>query len=71
MQLYNADLYDLWVDVTRGKVEKPSGVIKSDFGARYVMSDLRHGSFIDQAANDPNMKEVFRDDSAVLFRVIE
>ncbi len=70
MQLYDADLYDLWVDITHGNVEDSSKVITSDFGASYVHTDLDHGDFLDQAARDPGLKEVYRDDQAVIFEVI-
>jgi hypothetical protein len=71
MQLYDAKLYDLWVDITRGDVEEPSRFIVAEFGAQYVHTDLRHGDFLDQAARDPSLREVYRDDQAVIFEVVE
>ena len=70
MQLYDADLFDLWVDITHGDVEDASRIIASDFGASYVHTDLNHEDFLDQAAQDPGLKEVYRDDQAVIFEVI-
>jgi hypothetical protein len=70
MQLYNSDLYDLWVNITHGDVENPSRYISTSFGSNYVLTDLNHGNFLDRAANDPNLKEIFRDDQAVVFEVI-
>jgi hypothetical protein len=70
MQLYDSDLYDLWVDITQGDVEDSSKIIASDFGASYVHTDLAHGDFLDQAARDPGLKEVYRDNQAVIFEVI-
>jgi hypothetical protein len=67
MQLYNAKLYDLWVDITQGDIQRPSEVIYSRFGARYVVSDLNHKDFIHQAENDSSLIEVYRDDEAVIF----
>jgi hypothetical protein len=69
MQLYNPAMYSQWVAITQGNVENPSTSILTDFGARYVISDLLHEGFIDQAAQDPNMEEVYRDDQAVIFMV--
>ncbi len=69
MQLYDPALYDQWVAITQGDVENPSLSILTDFGARYVISDLLHEDFIAQAARDPNMAEVYRDDQAVIFMV--
>lgn len=71
MQIYDQDLYNDWVSITRGEVENPSTIIRSQFGSRYVHSDLNHGSFIRQAENDPFMREVYRDGQAVLFEVLE
>lgn len=70
MQLYNAALYDRWVEITQGEVDLPSQTIRNDFGARFVHSDLDHGSFIRQARNDSQMREVYRDDQAVIFEIL-
>lgn len=70
MQLYDPDLYDLWVDITQGRVENPSHVILTTFGSRYVHTDLNHGNFLRTADADPGLREVYRDDQAVLFEVI-
>jgi hypothetical protein len=70
LQLYDADLYGVWVEITQGDVEKPSQVIATTFGSRYVHTDLNHGDFLQVAAEDPGLKEVYRDDQAVIFEVI-
>mgnify|MGYP001252284029 CR=1 FL=1 len=70
MQIYDANLYNLWVDITRGDVETPSEVIAETFGARYVITDLGHKDFLQQAASDPHMQEVHRDEYAVVFQII-
>jgi hypothetical protein len=70
LQLYDADLYDLWVDIAQGDVENPSQVITSTFDSRYIHTDLNHGDFLQVAAEDPGLKEVYRDDQAVIFEVI-
>lgn len=69
-QIYSPDLYREWVKITRGEVENPSRFIRSDFGARFVHTDLNHGGFIEQAENDPGLREVYRDDQSVLYEVI-
>ena len=69
MLLYNSDLYRIWVEITQGKIESPSQTIQQDFGARYVLSDLRHQDFLQQAAGDPGLEEVYRDEDAVIFQV--
>ncbi|MBI5298654.1 MAG: hypothetical protein HY869_24540 [Chloroflexi bacterium] len=70
MQLYDAEMYDLWVNITQGKLENPSGVILSTFETRYIHTDLKHGAFLRMAADDPGLREVYRDDQAVIFEVI-
>lgn len=70
LQLYDADLYDLWVDITKGDVEQPSQIIATTFDSHYIHTDLNHGDFLRVAAKDPGLKEVYRDDQAVIFEVI-
>ncbi|MFN8400977.1 MAG: hypothetical protein U0X74_13255 [Anaerolineales bacterium] len=70
-QLYDPELYSQWVNITQGDVENPSDSIRSLFGSRFVISDLKHGDFIQQAENDPHMREVYRDGQSVLFEIIE
>jgi hypothetical protein len=70
MQLYDAELYDLWVAITRGKVEAPGQVIDKSFGAAYVLTDLKHEQFLEQAEADPHLEEIHRDQDAVVFQVI-
>jgi len=71
MQLYDPELYDIWVLVTQGKVENPSSIIALRFGSQYVHTDLKHGSFIKAAERDPGLREVYRDDQAILYEVIQ
>ena len=71
MQIYDADLYRLWVEITEGKIEQPSAAIQKEFGARYVLTDLRHNSFLERAAADPALVEVYRDGEAVVFQIEE
>lgn len=71
LQLYDSDLYDQWVGITRGNIEKPSRLISEQFAARFVLTDLDHKSFLREAANDPGMVEVYRDGQAVIFEVLE
>jgi hypothetical protein len=70
MQLYDADLFDRWIEITQGDVELPSASIVAQFGAYYVMSDLNHQDFIEQAQADPAMQLVYRDNEAIVFQII-
>jgi hypothetical protein len=70
MQLYDPELYDLWVNITKGNVENPSQLIASKFHSRYVHTDLNHKSFLSAAGKDSGLREVYRDNQAVIFEVI-
>jgi asparagine N-glycosylation enzyme membrane subunit Stt3 len=70
MELYDADLYNEWVDLTRGKVADPSAPISERFGAAYAISDLAHEGFMQKAADDPHMQEVYRDKFAVIYHIV-
>ena len=71
MELEDAAFFDQWVDITRGRVEQPGTIIRDEFGAGYVFSDLNHDSFIDEAEADPLLQEVYRDEHAVIYAVGE
>jgi hypothetical protein len=58
------------VDITQGDVEDPSGIIATTFDSRYIHTDLDHRDFLEVAAQDPGLKEVYRDDQAVIFEVL-
>jgi hypothetical protein len=70
MQLYDAKMYDQWVNITRGNVEWPSQIILDTFGSRYIHTDLEHTDFIDQAEKDPGLREVYHDTDSIIFEVI-
>ena len=71
MELHDPDLFNEWVAITQGKVEQPSRAIRERFGGQYVFSDLNHDDFLDQAAADPQLEELYRDGDAVIFLVHE
>jgi hypothetical protein len=71
MERYDAGLYTDWVKITKGEVEQPSALIGTRFGAAYILSDLRHSSFLKQAARDPKLREVYRDEFAVIFELLK
>lgn len=70
MQSRDAELYELWQNVSRGLVEPPAATIVDTFGAEYVLTDLDHVRFLYVAKADPRMEEVYRDDDAAIFRVL-
>jgi hypothetical protein len=70
LQLYNAALYDEWVEITQGRMERPSHSIEARFGGQYILTDLQHQAFIERAAEDPGLAEVYRDGDAVIYQVV-
>ena len=69
MQLEDPELFDEWVAITQGKVEHPSAAIRSRFAAQYVFTDIKHEAFLERAAGDPDLVELYRSDDAVVFAV--
>jgi hypothetical protein len=68
-ELYDAALYEEWVQVAKGNVDRPSEFIKARFGSEFVFTDLNHEGFLETAAEDPGLEEVYRDEYAVIFAV--
>lgn len=71
MQLHDPELYDLWVSMTQGDINGIGWLIRDVFRARYVFSDLDHRDFLARATTDPAMREVYRDEYAVVYEVID
>jgi hypothetical protein len=69
MEIHNPELFDNWVELTHGDVEQMGEVIRDRYGAQYIFSDLGHGDFLQGAADDPLLTEIYRDDEAVIFAV--
>lgn len=68
-ELYDAELYAEWVQVTKGKVDLPSEFIRAQYSSDFVFTDLKHENFLQKAADDPGLEEVYRDAYAVIFAV--
>ena len=47
----------------------PATPIRAQFNAQYIFSDTKHDAFLEQAAADPGLSEIYRDDDAVIFAV--
>lgn len=69
MQIYDPELYELWVPIVRGEVNQPSQFIANVFQAHYVLTDLKHEDFIERANADPYLEMVYLDDQSAVFRV--
>lgn len=71
LQLEQPDLWNLWVPITEGIVERPSVLIRERFGASYVVSDTQHGAFARSADSDPAMALVYRDDHSLIWQIVD
>ncbi|MGW8225245.1 MAG: hypothetical protein ACWGOY_05905 [Anaerolineales bacterium] len=69
LQIKDPDLYNQWVAITRGEQDQLAEQIYRDFAAEYVLTDLNHRNFIDQAQEAPGLVQVYRDEDAIVFRV--
>jgi hypothetical protein len=45
-------------------------LIYERFAAEYILTDLAHDDFINQAELDQSLKEVYQDEEAIIYRVI-
>jgi hypothetical protein len=69
MERHNTDLFEQWVEITKGNVDGMGEIIRDQFGAQYVFTDTGHEDFINKAKDDPILTEIYRDDEAVIFAV--
>ena len=69
LQVANPTLWNLWVPITQGAVERPSVLIRENFGASYIVSDLLHEAFAERANSDPNLQLVYRDNNSLIWQV--
>lgn len=66
MAQYDPELYRVWRDTTQGWT-KLGETIEGTFEANYVITDLDHYGFLDEAKFDSSLREVYRDEFAVIF----
>jgi len=69
LHLKDPDLYELWVDITKGRQQVLSEPIFQQFAAEYVLTDTSHKKFIDRAREDLGLEEIYQDDEAIIFKV--
>lgn len=69
LQIKDEDLYELWVEITKGRVDEPGSSIYNRFAAEYALTDLAHTDFIDKAEVDDRLTEVYRDNEAIIYQV--
>jgi hypothetical protein len=70
MQIYDPQLYDRWVEITRGNADLPGKIIFDEFASRYTITDLRHTDFIRQAEADPSLQIVYQDAESIVFEYV-
>ncbi len=70
LSLQDMDLYNEWVQMTQGEIVPISTAVYERFNhAAYIFSDLNHDAFLREAAADPGLQEIYRDEYAVIFAV--
>lgn len=69
LQLADPFVWNMWVAITRGQVDRPSSIIQETFGANYVVSDTNHDDFASRADADPHMQLVYRDAHSLIWRI--
>lgn len=69
LQLAHPRLWNLWVPITQGQVERPSALIRDIFGALYTVSDTAHSAFAERADADPDMQLVYRDANSMVWQI--
>jgi hypothetical protein len=67
--LEDPERWQLWRSITSGRVSTPSKPILERFGARYILTDLRHERFIQEADADPGLQRVLRTRTVAIYRV--
>jgi hypothetical protein len=71
MYLENPDLYLLWRSIGRGQVPAPSGYIREEFQARWVVTDRGHRNFIRHASVDPGLAIAFQTEDTIVYRLVD
>jgi hypothetical protein len=69
MSIEDPALYQLWRSISLGRVPAPARLIRERFDSPYVLSDMEHARFLEMAAADPDLEEVLRTRTVVVFRV--
>ena len=67
---YDESLYEQWVALTRGEVNQPVPIMQNSFGADYIFADLNHVDLLGQLAQDPKVREIYRDEYAVIYEIV-
>jgi hypothetical protein len=69
MSLEDPQGYEVWRSLTQGRIPNPSQVLRERFQSPWVLTDMAHSNFIKMAAADPNMEEVFRNRTVIVYHV--
>jgi hypothetical protein len=69
MYLHDPKAYLQWRAITRGQIARPGAQIRDDFDSGWAFTDTNHEEFIKRASADPDMVEVYRDRSTVVYAI--
>jgi len=67
---YNAELYDLWLRIIKGKASNPVSKIKDRFQAQFIFGLKKYDDFLDNLKKDQLLgTPVYEDDYAVVYKL--
>jgi hypothetical protein len=69
MSLEDPAAFELWRAIAQGRVPNPGRQIRERFDSPYVLTDMEHRRFIQVAAADPDLEEVLRTRTVIVYRV--
>ncbi len=66
---YDKELYKRWVDITVGKQDNISEIIKNNFRSEYVFVDKEHVALENNLKRDGHFKMVYKDEEGKIYKL--
>ena len=70
MYAYDKNLYKQWVDITTGKQDNISEIVKNNFHSEYVFVDKDHIALENNLKRDGHFKMVYKDDEGKIYQLM-
>ncbi len=67
--LKDPKLWHLYTDITQGRLERPSGPIRQNFGAEYIFSDRRHTRFLENLRDEGEAVLAYEDPACLVYNL--
>ncbi len=68
---YDKNLHKVWVDITTGRRQNISEIVKNDFNSEYVFVDKDHIALENNLKSDGNFIMVYKDDEGKIYKFIK